>query len=123
MRLSGGTPALRPVISRCTSTAQRNASTHTAELDEQPVAGGLDESTAVLGDFWINELAAQRLEALERAFLVRPHQPRIADDISGQDRRQPPLDPLLIPGIHAGDRTPVSPFIIAPSAQTGEGQP
>src|SRR2546429_5919442 len=32
---------------------------------------------AVLGDFWIEELAAQRFEAFERPLLVRPHQPRI----------------------------------------------
>jgi hypothetical protein len=29
----------------------------------------------VLGDFRIDELAAQRFQAFERAFLVRPHQP------------------------------------------------
>jgi hypothetical protein len=29
----------------------------------------------MLGDLRINELAAQRLEAFERAFLVRSHQP------------------------------------------------
>jgi hypothetical protein len=34
----------------------------------------------MLGDFRIEEFAAQRFEAFERAFLVRPHQPRIARD-------------------------------------------
>jgi hypothetical protein len=29
----------------------------------------------MLGDLRIEELAAQRFEAFERAFLVRPHQP------------------------------------------------
>jgi hypothetical protein len=33
----------------------------------------------------IEELAAQRLEAFERALLVRPHQPRIPRHIGGED--------------------------------------
>jgi hypothetical protein len=56
------------------------------ELDQQAVAGGLDDAALVLGDLRIEELAAQRLEAFKRAFLVQPHQPRIARDISGEDR-------------------------------------
>jgi hypothetical protein len=34
----------------------------------------------------MEELAAQRLEAFERAFLVRAHQPRIPRHIGGKDR-------------------------------------
>ena len=48
---------------------------HAAKLDEQPVAGGFDEAALVLGDFRIEKLAAQRLEAFERAFLVRALMP------------------------------------------------
>jgi len=40
----------------------------------------------VLGDLRIEELAAQCLEAFERAFLVRPHQTRVARHIGGEDR-------------------------------------
>ena len=61
---------------------------HTAELDEQPVAGGLDEAAPVLGDFRIEELAAQRLEAFEGAALVGADQPRIARHIGREDRRE-----------------------------------
>jgi hypothetical protein len=43
----------------------------------------------VLGDFRIEELAAQCFEAFERAFLIRPHQPRIPRHIGGQDRGEP----------------------------------
>jgi hypothetical protein len=42
----------------------------------------------MLGDFRIEELMAQCFEAFERAFLVRPHQPRIPRDIGGQDRSE-----------------------------------
>jgi hypothetical protein len=34
----------------------------------------------------MEELAAQRLEAFEGAFLVRSHQPRVARHVSGEDR-------------------------------------
>jgi len=34
----------------------------------------------------IEKLAMERFEAFERAFLIRPHQPRIPRDIGGEDR-------------------------------------
>ena len=42
-----------------------------------------------LGDLRIDELAEQRFEAFERAFLVRPHQPRVPRHIGSEDRREP----------------------------------
>jgi len=60
-----------------------------AELDEQPVAGGLDEAPAVLGDFRIEELAPQSFEAFEGAALIGADQPRIARHIGREDRRKP----------------------------------
>ena len=65
---------------------------HTAELDEQPVAGGLDEATPVLGDFRIEELAAQRSEAFEGAALVGADQPRITRHIGREDRGETTFD-------------------------------
>ena len=56
------------------------------KFHQQAVAGGIDDAALVLGDCRIDELAAQRLEAFERAFLVRPHQPRIPGHIGGEDR-------------------------------------
>jgi hypothetical protein len=44
------------------------------------------DAAPMLGSLRIKELAAQRLEAFERAFLVRPHQPRIPRRIGGEDR-------------------------------------
>jgi hypothetical protein len=40
----------------------------------------------MLADLRVDELAAMRLEALVGAFLVSPHQPRIARYIGGEDR-------------------------------------
>ena len=56
------------------------------KFHEQTVAGGLDDAAMVLGDFRIKKLAAQRFEAFERAFVIRPHQPRITRHIGGEDR-------------------------------------
>ena len=39
----------------------------------------------MFGDFRIEKLAAQRLEAFEHAFFVRPHQPRIPRHIGGEN--------------------------------------
>ena len=49
---------------------------------------------AMLDDPRIDQLAPDRFRRRKRAFYVCAHQPRIAGDISGQERRQPPLDPL-----------------------------
>jgi len=41
------------------------------QIPQQAVAGGLDNAAVMLGDFRIDELAAQCFEAFERALLVR----------------------------------------------------
>ena len=58
------------------------------KLYQQPVAGGLDDAAAVLGDLGVDQFAPDRLQRRERAFLVGAHQPRIADDIGRQNRRE-----------------------------------
>jgi hypothetical protein len=40
----------------------------------------------VLGDLRIDQLPAMRLQAFVRAFLIHPHQARIARHIGGEDR-------------------------------------
>jgi hypothetical protein len=56
------------------------------EFREQAVAGILDDAAPVLRDLWIDQLTEMRLQALVRAFLIRPHQARIARHIGGEDR-------------------------------------
>jgi hypothetical protein len=56
------------------------------EFQQHPVAGRLDDAAGMLADLRVDELAAMRLEALVRAFLVHAHQARIARHIGGQDR-------------------------------------
>jgi hypothetical protein len=61
-----------------------------AELDETTVAGALDDAPMVRGDGGIDEIAAQPSEPRQRAILVRPREPAIADDIRDQNRRNFP---------------------------------
>jgi hypothetical protein len=46
----------------------------------------------VLLDLGIDELTSVGFEAIERAFLVRSHQPRVARHIGGKDRGETALD-------------------------------
>ena len=64
---------------------------HAAEFDQEPVAGGLDDTAVMLLDLGVGDFAPDRFERKQGPFLVRTHQPRIGDDIGGQDRRQPSL--------------------------------
>jgi len=85
MRLSAATSVLRT-----DRLLYRDGTAHRVDdagkFHQHAVAGGLDDAAVMLGDFRIEELAAQRLEAFERALLVRPHQPRVPRHIGGEDR-------------------------------------
>src|SRR5262249_12584218 len=61
------------------------------ELDQDSVARGLDNSSAMLGNFRVDQCTPMRLEAHKRAGFVSTHQSRIANNISDHDCRQPPL--------------------------------
>jgi hypothetical protein len=65
------------------------------ELDQQPVARGLDEPAAMLGDLRVDHLGSKRLEPTQRAVLVDLDQPGIPGDIGYQDRREAAFDRLL----------------------------
>ncbi len=55
-------------------------------LEFSPNSPALRGSTSMRGDLRIEELTAQRFEAFEHTFFIRPHQPRIASHIGGEDR-------------------------------------
>jgi hypothetical protein len=48
---------------------------YAAELDEQPVAGGLDQPAAMRSDRRVDHFAPNRPEPVEGSFFVGPDQP------------------------------------------------
>ncbi len=65
------------------------------KLDKKAVACRLDDTATVFGDLWIHDRTHVALERCQCAFLVEAHQPRISRDISRENRREAPLDPLF----------------------------
>jgi len=57
-----------------------------AELDDRAIAGAFDNSAVMHRDCRIDEVAAERPQARERALLVGAGEPAIADDVGDQDR-------------------------------------
>jgi hypothetical protein len=66
----------------------------TGKFGQKPVAGGLDDAPAMLGNLGLGHLPAQRHQGCMRAFLVGAHKPAVARDIGRENAREPPLDPL-----------------------------
>ena len=62
------------------------------EFHDGAVADQLDDPAVMGGDRGIEHHLAVLLEGGERAFLVDPHQPRIADHIGREDRRELTVD-------------------------------
>ena len=71
MRRSAGVAALRAIHLALQLDRTAHRVDHAGELDEQAVAGSLDDAAPMLGDFWIGEFPANRAQRRERAFLVR----------------------------------------------------
>ena len=66
------------------------------KFDQQAVAGGLDDASAVGGDGGIDGVLAHGLERAQRADFVGAHQAAVADDVRGQNRRKFALDVLVL---------------------------
>ena len=71
------------------------------KLNQQAVAGGLDDPPAMLVDFRVGDFAPDRLERKERSLFVLAHQPGIADDIGRQNCRQPAFGARFCGNVHA----------------------
>src|ERR1700722_1400947 len=63
---------------------------HATELDDQAVAGALDEAAVVDGDGGVNQIAAQQPKPRKRSLLVDAGEPAVANDIGDQDRGEFP---------------------------------
>jgi hypothetical protein len=63
---------------------------HAAELHNSSIAGALDDATTVHGDYWINQIAADRPEPSQRTLFVSTGEPAITDHIRDEDCRNFP---------------------------------
>ncbi len=70
------------------------------ELDEQPVAGRLDQPPAMRSDCRVDHLCPDGPQPVEGSFLVNPDQARIAGDIGCQDRGEPTFRATWSLGVH-----------------------
>jgi hypothetical protein len=64
------------------------------ELDEDAVAGDLDDAALVLRDFGVDQLLPVCLQPLKRTFLVSADEPAVARHVGGQYRCQLAFDAL-----------------------------
>ena len=61
---------------------------HAAELDDDPVAGALDDAAMMGGYCRVDEVAAETPKARKRPVLVGAGEPAVTDDIRDQNRRK-----------------------------------
>jgi hypothetical protein len=113
MRSSGGSGALLSAKAACSFGRTSKRVDDAGELDQEAVAGRLDDAALVTGDLRVDDFGAQRLQPPEGAFLVGFDQARIAGDIGRKDRREPTFDASWPGGLHrtssvADDPTPAS---------------
>ena len=76
------------------ATALRTASTTLANSASSPSPISLNTPPIVPGDRGLDDRRTQRREGRERRLLVGPQQPRGADHVGRQNRRQPPRHAL-----------------------------
>ncbi len=98
-----GVRLLRSSMPRCTATRAGDRFDDARELDQNAVAGGLDDAALVLGNLRVDQLAAMGAQPRQRAGLVLAHQPAVAGDIGGEDGRKPALDPFSAQRFLPGD--------------------
>ena len=82
-----------------------------AELDQRAVADQLDDAAVVGGDGGVEDGLAVALQGGQRAGLVAGHHAGIADDVGGEDRREPARGALfsLNPGASQENPPPANP--------------
>ena len=64
---------------------------HARELGQQPVAGGLDDSSAMLLDLRVDQSTPMLVQPCQGAFLVGAHETAVTGDIGRQNGRQSPF--------------------------------
>src|SRR5581483_10193970 len=67
----------------------------TREFHQRAVAHELDDAAGMGGDSRIDQFTPCGIQAGQRTSLINTYKAGIADDVGGQDCREPPLDALL----------------------------
>jgi hypothetical protein len=70
------------------------------KLAQDAVAGRLENAALMLGDLRVNQFAAQRLDACQRAGLILTHESAVSRDIGREDGGEPALDPIRRSSLH-----------------------
>src|SRR6516162_4989344 len=63
------------------------------ELNQDTVTRSLDDTAAMLGDFWFQKFATMRIEPQQGAFLISSHHSAVTGHVAGKDGRKPSFDP------------------------------
>ena len=72
------------------------------KLNEDAVAGGLNEAALVLGDCGIDQFTAQFPHPVQCASLILAHEPAVSHDIGRKNSGEPALDPIRRSSLHGG---------------------
>ena len=75
------------------------------KLDQQAVAGGLDDAAPVFRDLGMEKRGAVLLEVAQRRLFVDAHQAAVADDVTGENRGKSAFGPLVRHGRISTDST------------------
>jgi len=70
------------------------------ELDQQPIAGRLDDAAVMFCNFGVDHLGAERLQPAERPFLIGSNEARVSRHIGGENGRKPAFDASWPFGLH-----------------------
>jgi hypothetical protein len=65
---------------------------HARGLDQNAVAGCLDDAPAMLADFGVDQFAPMRPQPREGTFLVGAHKPAVPRDVRGENGGQPAFE-------------------------------
>jgi hypothetical protein len=68
----------------------------TGELNQNTIAGKLDDASAVCGDCGVNQLFAKGLDRAQGADVVQPHETGIPRHVGSEYCRKSPVDALFL---------------------------
>jgi hypothetical protein len=65
------------------------------ELDQDTIAGSLDDATAMIRDLGFQEFASMSIDPGQRTFFVGSHQSAVTGDVARKNSGKPSIDPVF----------------------------